>query len=66
MAKAGRPGRSPNDVQRVMLRMGVDFVEKLDFLCKQNSRSRREIVEFLVDDAYYEAESDPTARITPL
>lgn len=65
-SKAGRPGRSPDDVQRVMLRMGKDFVEKLDFLCKRNERSRREIVEFLIDDAFYEAKGDPAARITPL
>jgi hypothetical protein len=66
MAKSGRPGRDQAEVKRVMLRMGSDYVKKLDMLCKRNARSRREIVEFLIDDAHYEAKADPDARITPL
>lgn len=63
---AGRPGRDQADVQRVMLRMGKSYVDQLDRLCTQNARSRREIVEFLIADAFLEIQEFPDALIKPL
>lgn len=60
-----RPGRDPDTVKRVMLRMSDDIVDKLDELCKVNKRSRREIAEFLILEAYGYWEKNPDDRITP-
>ena len=49
-----------------MLRMGLEFIDALDRLCEANSRSRRDIVEILVTEAYVELQEDPDARIQPL
>lgn len=53
-------------VQSVLLRMGKSHVKALDELCAVNGRSRREIVEILVSEAYIELRDDKSARITPL
>lgn len=58
--------RDAEHVQSVMLRMGHEFVDALDELCETNGRSRREIVEILVTEAYVELQEDPNARINPL
>lgn len=62
-----RPGfRNADHVQSVMLRMGTSFVDALDKLCEINFRSRREIIEILVSEAYIEWQENHTARIQPL
>ena len=62
-----RPGfRDAGHVQAVMMRMGTSFVAALDKLCEVNYRSRREIVETLVAEAYVELQENPDARIQPL
>lgn len=62
-----RPGfRDADHVQSVMMRMGTSFVTALDKLCEVNFRSRREIVEILVAEAYVELQENPDARISPL
>ena len=58
--------RDSKDVQSVMMRMGVDYVAALDELCTVNDRSRREIVEILIDEAYQEYLNDKNARINPI
>ncbi len=58
--------RDSKDVQSVMMRMGKDYVAALDELCVVNGRSRRELVEILIDEAYQEYQHDNSARITPL
>lgn len=58
--------RQKEHVKPVMLRMGDVFIDQLDKLCQANNRSRREIVEILVSEAYLELAEDPAARITPL
>ena len=58
--------RDPGQVKPVMLRMGLEFIEALDKLCEANGRSRREIVEILVTEAWVELQEDPDARIQPL
>lgn len=58
--------RDADHVQAVMLRMGYEFVDALDTLCEVNGRSRREIVEILVTEAYIEHQEDPKARINPI
>ena len=58
--------RDPAHVKPVMLRMGLEFIEALDRLCESNGRSRREIVEILVSEAFVELQEDPGARIQPL
>ena len=64
--KNARGFRDADYVQSIVMRMGTPFVDKLDRLCLINGRSRREIVEILVDEASAELEDDPSARITPL
>ena len=62
-----RPGfRDADHVQSVVLRMGKSFVTALDKLCDANYRSRREIIEILVAEAYVELQENPDARIQPL
>lgn len=60
------PKNTVREFRNVMLRMGVMYVGKLDNLCVVNKRSRRELIEMLVDEAYEEVKVDPDARITPL
>lgn len=61
-----RKGLRPKDtVTAVLLRMGNGYVEKLDQLCDVNSRSRREIVETLVTEAFGAWTDDPEDRINP-
>jgi hypothetical protein len=61
-----RKGLRPKEtVKDVLLRMGIPFVEQLDELCDVNARSRREIVETLVDEAYHVWKDDPEDRINP-
>jgi len=58
--------RDPDYVQSVVLRMGTEFIDRLDELCDTNKRSRREIIEILIAEASYEFRTDPEARINPL
>lgn len=61
-----RKGLRPKEtVTAVLLRMGNDFVSQLDELCDVNSRSRREIVETLVNEAYGVWKENPEDRINP-
>lgn len=62
-----RPGfRDPDYTRNIVLRMGEDFIEALDKLCEVNKRSRREIVEILVAEAFDDFTNDPDDRIMPL
>ena len=62
-----RPGfRDAEFTRNIVLRMGEDFITALDKLCEVNKRSRREIVEILVAEAFDELQGDATARILPL
>ncbi len=62
-----RPGfRDADYTRNIVLRMGEDFIEALDKLCEVNQRSRREIVEILVAEAFDEYKDDNSARILPL
>lgn len=64
---AARKGLRPKEtVQAVLLRMSIPFVAQLDELCDVNDRSRREIVEMLVNEAHDVFKSNPADRITPL
>lgn len=58
--------RDPDHVRSVVLRMGEEFITRLDELCGVNNRSRRELVEILIAEASVEYQADPTARINPL
>jgi hypothetical protein len=58
--------RDQEEVRSVVLRMGADYVAKLDRVCAVNERSRRVLVEILVDEAHAELEENPDARIHPL
>lgn len=62
----GRGRRLPDHVQQINLRMGKPYIDSLDELCAANKRSRREIVEILVSEAYEELADNPSARISPL
>ena len=62
--RSGR--RHPDHVKSVVLRMGNIYRDILDDLCDANDRSRRAIVEILVEEAYLEYLDDSDARITPL
>ena len=64
--KRGGVFRDPDYVHSVVLRMGSEFIDRLDELCEVNKRSRREIIEILVAEASYEYRTDPEARIHPL
>ncbi len=62
-----RPGfRDADYTRNIVLRKGEDFIEALDKLCEVNQRSRREIVEILVAEAFDEYKDDNSARILPL
>lgn len=58
--------RNPKHVRAVCLRMTDSNVDQLDLLCEKNLRSRREVVEILVAEAYAELMADPSARIDPV
>lgn len=60
------PYRDASYVKSVMLRMGTGYIEQLDYLCKTNNRSRREIVELLIHQAAQNLNEDPNSRINPL
>lgn len=60
------PKNSVREFKNVMVRMGVDYVTMLDELCAANKRSRRELLELLIDEAHAELDGNPDARITPL
>lgn len=47
------------------LRMNKTHIDKLDRLCKTNMRSRREIVEILVDRETAALKTDKDRRINP-
>ena len=57
--------RDPKHVESINLRMGDNFVVMMDKLCGVNRRSRREIVEILITEAYEELIQDEYARINP-
>jgi hypothetical protein len=57
--------REQENVKQINMRMGVDYIQMLDELCETNKRSRREVVEILIEDASLELEEDPDARLTP-
>lgn len=61
-----RGRRQPEYVRQVNLRMGDVFIDMLDDLCDTNQRSRREIVEILIHEAFDELANNKNARITPL
>lgn len=63
MAKAKE--KSKGQRQQISFRMKTDHIALLDALCKVNKRSRRDIVEILIADAYAVWSSDPTDRINP-
>jgi gamma-glutamylcyclotransferase (GGCT)/AIG2-like uncharacterized protein YtfP len=58
--------RDPDYVQSVVLRMGTEFIDRLDELCDANARSRREIIEILISEASMEYRGNKEARINPL
>lgn len=58
--------RDKKFVQSIVLRMGKPYVEQLDQLCNVNNRSRREIVEMLINQAAYTLSQNTSDRITPL
>ena len=57
--------RDPKHVESINLRMGDNYVKMMDQLCDANRRSRREIVEILIGEAFEELENDKYARINP-
>lgn len=66
LRKRQRAKRAKRNVHAVCLRMTDSYVDQLDKLCETNMRSRREIVEILVAEAFAELGQDPSARIDPL
>lgn len=63
--KPGRPGRDQNKVKPIQVRMGSDYIKMFDHICKVNKRSRREIMEMLIEDEARALKADPSTRITP-
>ena len=57
--------RDPAHIKGVYLKMGTPFLDALDELAKINSRSRREVVEILIAQAYEELQYDDTVRLIP-
>ena len=60
-----RDYRDPDQVRSINMRMGDIYVDRLDELCDINDRSRRVIVEMLIDKAHDELRRNPAKRITP-
>ena len=58
--------RDLKHVCSINLRMGDNYVQMMDALCGVNRRSRREIVEILIKEAFEELEQDEYARINPV
>ena len=58
--------RDPAHVKAVVLRLGVPYLNQLDHLCHINDRSRREVVEMLIDEAAFTLSEHPDDRIMPL
>lgn len=58
--------RDPDYVQSVVLRMGTGYVDALDELCELNGRSRREVVEILINEAATDLALNPGSRINPI
>ena len=58
--------RDSSYVKSIMLRMGKGYIDQLDYLCKANNRSRREIVELLIHQAAQDLNKNPESRINPL
>lgn len=52
-------------IKNILLNMRLSHANKLDKLCKVNARSRREVVEILVDRALAELQDDPDLRLNP-
>ena len=50
---------------QVSVRMKQSSLNALDRLCAANARSRRDIVEILVDGAAKELRKDKSARVNP-
>lgn len=65
MAKKSNPTTEPTRTQ-VSFRMLNGSIERLDELCTVNKRSRREIIEILVDEAHGVYTENPNDRINPL
>lgn len=62
-----RPGfRDKSDLKQVNIFFGAEYIRRLDELCKINNRSRRELLEIFINEAYLEYIADPTVRIEPL
>ena len=62
-----RPGfRDKKDLKQVNFFFGAEYCRRLDELCKVNNRSRRELLEIFINEAYLEYVADPTVRIEPL
>ena len=57
------PSNTVRDFKNVMVRMGTEFVEDLDKLCATNRRTRREVLEILIDEAMEELTTNPDARL---
>jgi len=58
--------RDAEYVQPVAMRMGTGFIDALDELCVINNRSRRELIETLIEHAMREYLRNPNARIVPV
>lgn len=58
--------RDPDYVQSVVMRMGTEFIDRLDELCSVNERSRRELIEMLISKESMKFRKDETYRITPI
>lgn len=58
--------RDPDYVQSVVLRMGTEFIDRLDELCSANERSRRELIEILISRESMHFRKDSNYRINPL
>jgi hypothetical protein len=55
--------RNKDYVQPVAMRLGTGFVDALDDLCAVNNRSRRQIVEILIERATRDYLRNPNARL---
>ena len=54
----------PERIQ-VGVRLSEDTVQALDAVCVANHRSRRDIIELLINKAYAEFQADDSTRIHP-
>jgi len=58
--------RKRGEVRPIMVRMGADYVACLDELCDINKRSRREVIEILVDQAHLAWTRKNDVRVNPV